>query len=606
MNQKIYSEYKLEIDLQFGENKTKKTFINFTAGPRENYFLFENGKTDYEVVLNKTASETEKYAASVLTNYLEKISGVVFPLVEDINCSAQKNKIFVGFNSKLSDKKFDDSDEGFKYINVGPDIAIWGGKNRGTMYGVFTFLAKELGVRWLSSKVRVVPKRGEHNFSILNREESPAVKFRIIEYYDMMDKAISVPQKGNGLRVLNSPPVIVDMINGRGEQPGGFDKFWFHHSFEVFVPPEEYFDEHPEYFSLINGKRQKEKSQLCLSNPEVLEILIKNTRKFVIDNPDLKVFNIGQNDNHNPCQCEKCQEIVEKEGAESGIMLWFVNQAAERPEKEFPDKIFGTYAYQFSRKPPKTMRPRKNVAIILCSIECDFSHPFTHEHNKEFVKDLENWGKITDRIFIWDYVVNFSHYLLPFPNFDVLQTNIIILKNHNVQGICEQANGQNTGSEFFALRAYILAKLLWNPNINVKEEIAHFINGYYGRSAAYIREYFEKVQNLVTENSKITIWTNPNNEIFTDEFINEATELFTKAKNAAENDEIFHRVEVAELGVLYLKLARDYRGAIENGVLDRIEEITKREKIHYTSEGFSREKLIKYFRDKFEAGKIGK
>jgi len=598
VDKKIYSEYQLEINLQFDKNKTKKTLMNFTAGPKINYVIFKNGKTDYEVVLRKNPSETEKYAASVLTNYLHEISGAAFPLVEESNASASRHKIYIGYNIKLSDKKFEKADESFKYINTGHDIAIWGGKNRGTMYAVFTFLEKELGVRWFSSTVKIVPQRSEHNFSVLNCEESPAIKFRLVDYYDMQEGAISAPQKNNSLRVQQCPPVIVNEINGRGEQPGGYEKFWFHHSFDTFVPAEEYFDKHPEYFSLIHGKRQKKRSQLCLSNPEVLEILITNVRKFVKNYPDLKVYNIGQNDNHSPCQCEKCQKIVKKEGAESGIMLWFVNQAAERLEKEFPNKIFGTYAYQFSRKPPKTMRPRKNVAIIFCSIECDFSHPFTHEHNKEFVEDLKNWGKITDRIFIWDYVVNFSHYLMPFPNFDVLQTNILILKNHNVQGICEQANCQNTGSEFFALRAYILAKLMWNPNINVKEEVADFINGYYGRSAAYIGEYFEKVQNLVTEDSYISIWTQPNSEIFTDEFINESTDLFEKAKNAAENDEVYRRVEVAELGILYLKLARDYRGAIENGILDRIEEITKRENIHYTSEGASRERMIKYFRSK--------
>jgi len=105
---------------------------------------------------------------------------------------------------------------------------------------------------------------------------------------------------------------------------------------------------------------------------------------------------------------------------------------------------------------------------------------------------------------------------------------------------------------------------------------------------------------LVIEDFYILIWTQPNNEIYSDEFINESTKLFRKAKNAAENDAIYNRVEVAELGILYLKLTRDFRGAIEDGILDRIEEITKREKIHYTSEGFSREKLIKHFRDKVD------
>ena len=563
-----------------------------------NYTLFKNGKTDYKVVISDNASQTEKYAASVLTNYLNAISGAIFPLIEEKDSSSSKNNIYIGYSSKISDKKFKNSDESFKYFNKKNNIVIRGGKNRGTMYGVFSFLENELGVRWLTSKVKIIPERSEHKFSVLFREESPAIKFRIVDYYDMQEGSISAPLKNNSLRVQQNPPQIVDEINGRGEQPGGYEKFWFHHSFDTFVPVEEYFDKHPEYFSLINGKRQKKRTQLCLSNPDVLEILISNVTKFVKNNPGLKVYNIGQNDNHNPCQCEECQKIVKKEGAESGIMLWFVNQAAERLEKEFPDKIFGTYAYQFSRKPPKTMRPRKNVAIILCSIECDFSHPFTHEHNRKFVDDLEAWGKITDRIFIWDYVINYSHYLLPFPNLDVLQTNIIILKNHNVQGICEQANCQNNGGEFFALRAYILAKLLWNPYINVEEEINDFINGYYGRSATYIKEYFDKVQNLVTSNSYISIWTKPDNEIFTDEFINESTELFRKAENAAENDAVFYRVEVAELGVLYLKLSRNPREAIESGVLDKIEKITKREKIYYTSEGTKREEMIKYFRDK--------
>jgi len=295
-----------------------------------NYTLFKNGKTDYEVVISENASQTEKYAASVLTNYLNEISDAVFPLTEEKNSSASKNKIYIGNNSKISDKKFKNSDESFKYFNKKNNIVIRGGKNRGTMYGVFSFLENELGVRWLTSKVKIVPKRSEHSFSALYREESPAIKFRIVDYYDMQEGAISAPLKNNSLRVQQNPPQIVDQFNGRGEQPGGYEKFWFHHSFNTFVPVEEYFDKHPEYFSLINGKRQKKRTQLCLSNPDVLKILISNVTKFVKNNPDLKVYNIGQNDNQNPCQCEECQKIVKKEGAESGIILRFVNQAAKR------------------------------------------------------------------------------------------------------------------------------------------------------------------------------------------------------------------------------------------------------------------------------------
>ena len=171
VNKEVYSKYQLEIKLQFDKNKIIKTFINFSAGPCQNYVLFDNKKTKYEVVINENASETEKYAAAELTNYLYRVSGTIFPLVEENNVSSSHYKIYIGYNGKLTDKKFKKEDEGFKYINVGHDIAIWGGENRGTMYGVFSFLEKELGVRWLSSKVKIVPKRSEHNFSILNCEE---------------------------------------------------------------------------------------------------------------------------------------------------------------------------------------------------------------------------------------------------------------------------------------------------------------------------------------------------------------------------------------------------------------------------------------------------
>ena len=166
-----------------------------------NYTLFKNGKTDYKVVISDNASQTEKYAASVLTNYLNAISGAIFPLIEEKDSSSSKNNIYIGYSSKISDKKFKNSDESFKYFNKKNNIVIRGGKNRGTMYGVFSFLENELGVRWLTSKVKIIPERSEHKFSVLFREESPAIKFRIVDYYDMQEGSISAPLKNNSLRV---------------------------------------------------------------------------------------------------------------------------------------------------------------------------------------------------------------------------------------------------------------------------------------------------------------------------------------------------------------------------------------------------------------------
>jgi hypothetical protein len=119
------------------------------------------------------------------------------------------------------------------------------------------------------------------------------------------------------------------------------------------------------------------------------------------DSPEYLIYDVSQNDWRNPCQCEKCQAIVQKEGSESGLIIWFVNQVAEAVEKEFPDKFIGTLAYQYTRTPPKYIRPRNNVVVRLCSIECCFAHDFkTCPENKSFLDDLQKWATLAPHLYI--------------------------------------------------------------------------------------------------------------------------------------------------------------------------------------------------------------
>src|SRR5690606_9364691 len=134
------------------------------------------------------------------------------------------------------------------------------------------------------------------------------------------------------------------------------------------------------------------------------------------------IYSVSQNDWHKPCQCDNCQSIALYEESESGPVIWFVNQIADAVKDEFPDKFIGTLAYQYTRKPCKTLRPRENVVIRLCSIECCFAHDFLScPQNQDFVEDAKGWAAIAPHLYVWDYVVNFSHYIMPNPNFPVLQ-----------------------------------------------------------------------------------------------------------------------------------------------------------------------------------------
>jgi hypothetical protein len=104
---------------------------------------------------------------------------------------------------------------------------------------------------------------------------------------------------------------------------------------------------------------------------------------------------------------------------------------------------------------------------------------------------MEGWTAVAPHLYIWDNVVNFSHCTRPCPNFRVLQPNLACFRDHHAIGIMEQAAYQSCGGEFAELRAYVLARLLWNPECEVAVAIDGFLAGYYGRSGAWVRRYLD-------------------------------------------------------------------------------------------------------------------
>ena len=246
----------------------------------------------------------------------------------------------------------------------------------------------------------------------------------------------------------------------------------FVHTMQELVPPEEYFDSHPEYFALRidengNGVRQNGYAQPCLTNPEVLAIAKKNVRKILASRPDADIISVSQNDNFTFCQCDKCRAVDEEEGSHAGTLLRFVNAIAEDIEKDYPHVAVDTLAYQYTRKPPKLTKPRKNVIVRLCSIECCFSHTLDDPscpENRKFAEDIVEWNKICDRIYVWDYVTDFCFYVQTFPNFGVLRQNMRFFAEHGVKGMYPEGNYNSPQSgEFGELRCYLLAKLMIDP-----------------------------------------------------------------------------------------------------------------------------------------------
>jgi hypothetical protein len=166
----------------------------------------------------------------------------------------------------------------------------------------------------------------------------------------------------------------------------------------------------------------------------------------------------------------------------------------------------------------------------------------------------------------------------------VLQPNIKTFIDNKAIGIMEQGSYQERGAEFQELKAYLIAKLMWEPDIDADLVIDDFMLGYYGRSGQYIRDYFDLLQRSVTPETHFGIGLDAWDPLFTDELVEESIRLFTKAKKVADNEKILRRVNLAELPILYLKCKREPVKSREDGTFHQFIRTLEKEGIELIAE----------------------
>src|SRR5437764_7880084 len=100
--------------------------------------------------------------------------------------------------------------------------------------------------------------------------------------------------------------------------------------------------------------------------------MVKNALAWIKKHPEAGMISISQNDWIGNCQCDVCKAIDKEEGTPAGSLITGVNAVAAEIQKQYPDFLVETLAYQYTRHPPKHVKPAKNVIVRLCSIEADF------------------------------------------------------------------------------------------------------------------------------------------------------------------------------------------------------------------------------------------
>lgn len=517
----------------------------------------------WQIVCDPSATESERYAATEFQSLFKGMTGRELPIVAKTQEGG--GAVFVGPDAVERSGRPSAweklGEEGLQLRVAKNAVYIDGGRPRGTLYGVYEFFEELCGVRYLTYDHTYYPDKAmATRIPIGTHTYNPPFAFRW-SYYGESSKHPEFAARLRTNTVSDDPK-----LGGRT----GYRLV--SHNVAYLVPPDKYGKEHPEYYALVDGQRKLDMKgggpQLCVSNPDVFELVTQAVLEEIAKNPSAKNINIAQMDNEGYCTCDNCAEIDAREESHAGAHLALVNAVAERIEKTHPDVLVSCYAYQYTRKPPKTLRARHNVLIQLCSIECCDYHAINDRScplNRAFCKDMAQWRKKADHLFIWHYNTNFKGYLLPFPNLRSIGKSVEYFAKHNGRGVFMQAAGNAQSAEFSDLRNYVMSRCLWKPGRDSWKEAEEFCRLHYHEAAQPILDYLTYYHDLVGEAGvHPTCFPTESALCINPDTARRIMAYFQEALSLAHSHEVRARVEKASLCA--------YRAALSAASMDLVYE----------------------------------
>ena len=492
--------------------------------------LTHNGSPAGRIIYSDSR-DTE--AANLLASFIKQISGATLPVTQKA-VKPRKGDVVI---ARVDNPAI--TEDGFRITTPSGTLLVESTKGKGSVYAVTELLERWLGTNYWSEREYDITSQPTIKLPAINLLSNPDFRYRQSQNY-----ALATDSVYRMWMRLEEPRE--EFINGM-----------FVHTFDRLLPSAVYGEAHPEYYAYFDGVRHPGKaSQWCLTNPEVFEVVSARLDSIFKANPDLDMISVSQNDgNYTNCKCEECARIDSIEGAPSGSLIHFLNKLADR----FPDKQFSTLAYIYTMHPPKHVKPRPNVNIMLCDIDCYREVPLQYNASgRDFLKALDGWSRITDNIYVWDYGINFDGTSTPFPNFHIIQPNMQTFKKAGATMHFSQIAGFR-GGDMSELRTWLISKLMWDTNANVDSLITVFTDGYYGAAGPYIKRYLQ-LQEGALLGSRIPLWiydspVTHKDGMFNPNLMRIYNDLFDRAEAAVAADStLVDRVRRSRLPLQYVEL----------------------------------------------------
>jgi hypothetical protein len=469
-----------------------------------------SNKSDYGLVFDKQ-NKASVYAANELNKYLKRCCN--FTLSDYQN---QKHFISIGISDITKDfiDKLDKSalKESGLYIafNDG-NIYIYGGSDKGVIYGTYEFLERYLGVKFLTATDEVTPKSDFISIEEKDVLLNPCFPQRECAHFSFM---------------VNPDYVLKRRFEGPNtpdnEKAGIINKTWFDkisnsHNSHEYVDRSKYLKTHPEMFNTPDPEKKSKftalddigQTECCYSNGltddgkvdetlsvSVVKAIADSLYKFIVENPDKKYFMFGRQDNGGAiCYCKRCVEKRKKYGGEAGTMIIMLNAVIDLVEKRLEkegrksDFILVTFAYQSTLQAPvdanlkpidELVIPRERLHIRYAPLLANYSYSYIDPRQDKKIRDsIYGWTNLTKNIMLWDYPVNYIDKYYFAPAYLYLSDN---MKFYNKVGFSyvmyEEAYGGTHGYHI-EMDSYVISKLFWNPELDVYALMKEYIDGYY-------------------------------------------------------------------------------------------------------------------------------
>ncbi|MBO4344928.1 MAG: DUF4838 domain-containing protein, partial [Victivallales bacterium] len=453
-------------------------------------------------------------------------------------------------------------DEQWIIKSIDNNIILNGGGTRGALYAVYHFLEDYCDIHWWNEYEEYVPKASPLDLPALDAKGRPAFLYRDIYCYHETDT----------IHPKYMPFAIRNRLNRAGDKTVGaefggsfnYGPPYHCHTFNLYIPADKYYNEHPEYFALLNGKRVAgERSQLCLTNQNLRQAFLEKLFEYIRQGDEEaakrnvappRIYDVSMNDVFNFfCECPDCKAEIEAYG-HSGYMLRFVNYLAENVEKSRPDIFLSTLAYHICEQPPKGgTRARDNVVVKLCDTTTNQAASILENDNKKFRDTVTEWGRLAKNLFIWDYAITFvvANTGLPFASEfhygDLFRT----YHENNVTGVFWEHERLDR-ADLYELKFFLETKLMEDPYQDVENLINTFMPRYYGAAAPYIMKYRKELDRARKERNAFIGWMAglSTAKYITNDMLTGFQKLFDEAEASVKDDPtLLLRVQRARMGI---------------------------------------------------------